>query len=68
MAGGREERMGSVVSVCPPSFVPAPSCWQILHFQNVEGTNKGPESAELSPAGFFENVPWHIADLVVKVS
>lgn len=67
-AGGREERMGFVVSTRPPSFVPAPSHWQILQFQSVKGTNKAPESAEPSPANFFENVPWQVAGLVVKVS
>lgn len=60
--------MEFVVSTRPRSLVLAPSHWQILHFQSVEGTNKGPESAEPSPAGFFENVPWQVADLVVKVS
>lgn len=37
-AGRREERMGFVVSIRPPSFVPALSCRRILHFQNVEGS------------------------------
>lgn len=60
--------MGFVVSTCPPSTVPVPPCWQILHFQSVEGPNKGPESAEHSPTDSFENVPWPVADLVVKVS
>lgn len=67
-AGGREERMGFVVSTCLPSFVLAPSHREILHFQSVEGANKGPVSAEPSPADFFKNVPWQVADLVVKVS
>lgn len=47
-------------------------CWLLLTGKfSISRVRRGqirPESAEPSPADFLENVPWQVADLVVKVS